>query len=227
MLRPCLVGVCWLVLVRGKIVNPVKHDSVGDPRAAKINPHAQGPGAHEAYKKFRQKMYAEADDEEKSSSLFSFFSSSKKKRKTRGGKNQNQIDHVEAMKKIIYESMEKPGFDPNGELKPGVPYVHFAAMTADPDDVNFPGDDGGFDLLEALLVAGANINTKGSHGSTALHVAAMHGKNDAVLFLLDKGADPHAVNVKEHTPFEAATARSETTKYDFAGVMSALIHFEL
>jgi ankyrin repeat protein len=52
-------------------------------------------------------------------------------------------------------------------------------------------------MIKLLIERGASINIQDESGNTALHYAAANGKKDAVKFLLDKGADPSIVNIKE------------------------------
>jgi hypothetical protein len=46
------------------------------------------------------------------------------------------------------------------------------------------------DLLEELLSRGIDVNTRHWDGNTALHAAALMGHKEAVIFLLERGADP-------------------------------------
>jgi Ankyrin repeats (3 copies) len=46
--------------------------------------------------------------------------------------------------------------------------------------------------IAALLDAGADVNSRGADGSTALMMAAGYGYTDIVSLLLERGADPHA-----------------------------------
>ena len=69
------------------------------------------------------------------------------------------------------------GYDPNSELKPGVPLLYFAAAKGERD------------MTAMLLTAGADINVRGMDGFTALAAAAMGGKSLVVKLLLEKGAD--------------------------------------
>jgi len=49
--------------------------------------------------------------------------------------------------------------------------------------------EGDLDTLETFLSHGADVNTKDETGLTALHAAKIHGREDVVKFLLEKGAD--------------------------------------
>jgi len=59
-------------------------------------------------------------------------------------------------------------------------------------------------LIEALLSAGARIQTKDFVGNTALHFAALEGRKDVVDCLLAHGADKEAVNADGKKPRELA-----------------------
>ncbi|CAB4004030.1 oxysterol-binding -related 1-like isoform X2, partial [Paramuricea clavata] len=55
------------------------------------------------------------------------------------------------------------------------------------------------EIMEALITAGADVNMKSDGGDTALHKAAMIGKEDFVTTLLENGANPLIVNSEEKT----------------------------
>jgi ankyrin repeat protein len=62
--------------------------------------------------------------------------------------------------------------------------------------------------LDLLLSAGADVNAKdGGRGLTALHEAARWGWNDVVTFLVSRGADVDAKDVKGLTPIDSALGR--------------------
>ena len=50
---------------------------------------------------------------------------------------------------------------------------------------------GGFDIVRALLAAGANVNETGGEGTTALAIAIVNAHFELAAFLLDQGADPN------------------------------------
>lgn len=61
------------------------------------------------------------------------------------------------------------------------------------------------DVTKALIKAGADISIKkGDCGNTALHEAALSGKQSIVRLLLNKGVDPTVVNYNGHTAWELA-----------------------
>lgn len=58
--------------------------------------------------------------------------------------------------------------------------------------------------IEALLDAGAEINTPGEYGHTALHEAVGQGRGAAVSILLARGASTTATNDDGYTPQQLA-----------------------
>ncbi|MCZ6869833.1 MAG: ankyrin repeat domain-containing protein [Gammaproteobacteria bacterium] len=68
------------------------------------------------------------------------------------------------------------------------------------------GSDGDA-ALRQLLDAGVNVNARGDHGETALHVAARRRRREAVAILLDHGADIDATNPCGKTAYAHATRR--------------------
>lgn len=55
-----------------------------------------------------------------------------------------------------------------------------------------------------LLERGARINARNKYGNTLLHVAAMNGHTEMVLFLLDKGIKLSTKNNAGSTPLHYA-----------------------
>jgi hypothetical protein len=68
---------------------------------------------------------------------------------------------------------------------------------------------GAVDIIRLLHARGARIDDSvdPSQRNTALHLAAGRGEHLAVRALLDLGADPHARNARDFTPFDAAAGR--------------------
>ena len=60
------------------------------------------------------------------------------------------------------------------------------------------------EIVEALIVAGADMNAMFSGGVTALHVAARKGHEQVARILLSHGAAPDARNDEGETPLEMA-----------------------
>jgi ankyrin repeat protein len=70
------------------------------------------------------------------------------------------------------------------------------------------------ETLELLLSLGLDLHAKNEAGDTALHAAVGgRGSETIVRFLLERGADPSAVNARQQTPLSLAEARgSEAVK---------------
>src|SRR5262249_60053413 len=56
------------------------------------------------------------------------------------------------------------------------------------------------DIMRQLLAAGARVNAQADTGETALTFAARFRDSDAILLLLDNGADPNIVNQSGISP---------------------------
>jgi ankyrin repeat protein len=81
---------------------------------------------------------------------------------------------------------------------------------ADPDEPGLPlrmaAQRGDVAALERLVNQGAEIDERTPYdGETALTVALLRGRVEAVRLLLDKGADPALANRRRETPLELAT----------------------
>ena len=108
------------------------------------------------------------------------------------------------------------GADPDAQGRHGATALHVAAYGgnahavaalldggADPhagdSDRDTPlhwavGKAGNARVIAALLGAGAQVSARNDSGNTALHLAAWHGHVDAIVALLEAGADPRAKN---------------------------------
>jgi len=75
--------------------------------------------------------------------------------------------------------------------------VHAAART------------GNVKILDILRRAGADMNSRGVNGNTALHFAAVAKQNAAVAYLLDHGLDPTVRNGKRLTPADICEKQLE------------------
>ena len=65
---------------------------------------------------------------------------------------------------------------------------------------------GGVPVARPLLDAGARVNERCEHGTTALHMAASWAHLDAVQFLVARGADPDLRDNDGRTPLDTARA---------------------
>jgi ankyrin repeat protein len=63
-----------------------------------------------------------------------------------------------------------------------------------------------------LLERGARINARNKYGNTLLHVAAMNGHTEMVLFLLDKGIKLTTKNNAGSTPLHYAGTQERQKK---------------
>ncbi len=62
-------------------------------------------------------------------------------------------------------------------------------------------------LIHAFLEKGANVNARDGNGGSALHWAVGAGHIDSVRLLLERGADPEAVDAFGQTPLMLAEKR--------------------
>jgi len=72
---------------------------------------------------------------------------------------------------------------------------------------------GDVELAVVLLEGGADVNVRGTDGSTPLHGAALLGRVEVLGLLLDEGADPSAKNANGDTVLGVTTAPWEITQY--------------
>ncbi len=74
--------------------------------------------------------------------------------------------------------------------------------------IMFASRVGDIDTAETLLDAGANVNDTAASGVSALTQAAHSGHEELAIYLLERGADPNAIEAG-YTPLHAAVLRSE------------------
>jgi hypothetical protein len=67
---------------------------------------------------------------------------------------------------------------------------------------------GHWDVVEALVEGGADVNAVGGDGGTPLHLAAHHDRPDMIRQLLDEGADLTIQNRWGRTPLHVAARRN-------------------
>ena len=60
------------------------------------------------------------------------------------------------------------------------------------------------EIVELLISKGADVNGKGNHGETPLHIAASGGQKEVAELLISKGADVNGKNGAESTPLHYA-----------------------
>ena len=76
------------------------------------------------------------------------------------------------------------------------------ALRQDPDRRSLMNS--GIEAVKAAVELGANVNAANEDGDTALHLAAHHGFNTVVRYLVSRGADPDATNARGQTPLDRA-----------------------
>lgn len=86
--------------------------------------------------------------------------------------------------------------------------VHQVSLFGD-RPINIAATRGDIRELELLLMAGADINSRGEHGYTPLHNATEQGALEAVMWLISKGADRFARNDWDWTPLDLAVGLGE------------------
>lgn len=64
--------------------------------------------------------------------------------------------------------------------------------------------------LDFLINNGIDINKKNIYGETALFEPTLLGKNEVVLYLLRRGADPQITNIYDESPIDIAKSRGHT-----------------
>ena len=71
---------------------------------------------------------------------------------------------------------------------------------------------GNFEIAQALISAGANVNARGRQGATPLHFAAIEGAKSVINLLLERGANINAEDIAKRTPLHWVTNRPHISK---------------
>lgn len=107
---------------------------------------------------------------------------------------------VGARSKIWYQLENTAGnTNPSGNFK----MAHGGSSA-----IMFAARIGNIDVARVLLDSGSNVNDKAASGVTVLTQAAHSGHQDFAIFLLERGADPNAID-SGYTALHAAVLRSE------------------
>ena len=106
-------------------------------------------------------------------------------------------------------------------------------------DVNVKGPDGNYplataahdgltEIVDTLLVNGAEVNKQAATGATALHYASFRGHAACVRRLVDAGADVHltAWNAPPLTPLESAISHKRTAVVRILAPLTKDLHAE-
>jgi hypothetical protein len=85
-----------------------------------------------------------------------------------------------------------------------------AARTMDPAaQLRQAAESGNVPAMQDLLAKQPVIDARDASGRTALMLATLHGRTEAVDVLLSAGADPNAADARGTTPLQAALARDQ------------------
>jgi ankyrin repeat protein len=69
--------------------------------------------------------------------------------------------------------------------------------------------NGNLPLMEALFAVGAVLTSRGQHGDTLVHLAALNGHPKVIQWLQDRGCPPEAVDARGQTALHVAARRGE------------------
>lgn len=130
------------------------------------------------------------------------------------------LGHVETVRTLL-----AGGADPLITTDAGTAPLHVATWGGDPYFRDW-SDEEKKNLLavtELLVARGADVNSAGEHGWTALHGAAYKGVDAVVQFLIDKGARTEVFDEYGQTPLSIAnaviTVRSKDAYYQSSRVV--------
>jgi ankyrin repeat protein len=110
-----------------------------------------------------------------------------------------QSDDVDAMRLLV-----KAGADPKLPTTEGVTPLMVAGGLGWAANFSRNAPDSWMEAVKYCLELGNDVNAKNAKGYTALHGAAFIGNNDLIGFLMDKGADVHAVSKDKNTVADMA-----------------------
>jgi cytohesin len=128
--------------------------------------------------------------------------------------------HVETVRALL-----AGGADPFMTTDNGTAPLHVASWGGSPYFRDWTEDERKnlFEVTKLLVERGADVNSTGEHGWTALHGAAYKGIDDVVQFLVDRGAKLEMFDEYGQTPLSIAsaviTARSKDAYYQSSRVV--------
>ena len=126
------------------------------------------------------------------------------------------LGNVEAARALV-----RVGADPFMTTEKGTAPVHVASWGGSPYFRDWTEDEKKnlFEMTKLLVELGADVNSAGEHGWTALHGAAYKGVDSVVQFLVDRGARmdvfdmrPDAAQHRERRELAARTRTSKLTR---------------
>ena len=110
----------------------------------------------------------------------------------------------------VQNSIARPSMSATGAL----PRASSLARAASPNDpaaaLREAAQSGDLPALQKLLADQSNIDARDARGRTALMLAVLHGRKQAVTTLLAAGADPNAADASGTTPLRAALAAAHS-----------------
>lgn len=122
----------------------------------------------------------------------------------------------------LEDALDGPDLDPSGlpEVPEGGPGLHpIHAATGHGYGVGFAGNshrhapDAWLDAARYLVEThGADVNARDHDGSTPLHNAASRGDDELIRYLVERGADPRAVNRRGQTTADLANGPVQRTQ---------------
>lgn len=115
-------------------------------------------------------------------------------------------------KKIVDKTAEKKAYLDG--MKEAFEFISYNGIDLDDEDIPLlvlASENSDAELVEALLKAGAYVDTQDSDQNTALHKACENGDNGIVKLLLENNADVELENDDGETPL--SLARENGNKY--------------
>lgn len=115
--------------------------------------------------------------------------------------------HVELVKRLV--TLEEVKIDLPSEQRAGWTALHLASFYEQPE------------VVETLLKAGAQTETRNKSGNTALQLASLKGNINIARMLLESGADIHAESNDKGTALDYAAEWGSEEMVDFLSLWAA------